>query len=211
MYTIMMNENKALVTTNRVTLYEKESNVDTIRFLIPQIYKESEKEIDMSKYVVVLKYILPDKTPMAELLTLEEELYKNMLDYRLKIDTDITKMHGEVEVRLSFLDSYTDESGNHVDEAMHSGSTYIEIRERVDAYAMCNNSLEILDQYVLKMREAEKRVEEKLKDINDIADNLADDVELVDGQIWARNKENLIGTPIDVKDIKTEDNKWDEF
>lgn len=210
MYTIMMNANKALITTKRVTIYEKESNVDAIRFLVPRTYTESDEELDMSKFIVVLKYVLPDKTPMSELLELQDELYKDMLDYRLKVDTDITKMHGEVQLRLSFLDSYTDESGTHTDEALHSGYAYLEVRELVDAYAMCDNSLEIFDQYVLKMREAEKRVEEKLKDINDLSDNLADDVEVIDGKLWAVRNNKPIGTPVEKKEFGS-DNEWDEF
>ena len=98
MYTIVMQEDKELLTTVKTTIFEKEANVDTLRFLVPPVYDD----YDLSTCTALIKYVTPDRKNRAEKLVQQEELYKGYLDYRLDVDTDVTSLPGDVDIRLSF-------------------------------------------------------------------------------------------------------------
>lgn len=127
LYTIVMKNDKTLVTTNRVKIYKNEFGIDTIRFLVPKFYVESKNKIDISKLIVIAKYQLPNNSYVSKQLELQDELYKDMLDYRLDIGHDITKMDGEIKIRLLFFDSYIDGSEDYAEKAIRTGYTYINI------------------------------------------------------------------------------------
>lgn len=190
MYTIVMQEDKELLTTVKTTIFEKEANVDTLRFLVPPVYDD----YDLSKCTALIKYVTPDRKNRAEKLVQQEELYKGYLDYRLDVDTDVTSLPGDVDIRLSFIHVDTSEVETQV---LHSGTITITIEPLKNLYGFnCDESLEIIDRLV-------GQVDCKIEALNNIANRYdqekADDIEEENGEIWVTANGEKIGDPIATK------------
>lgn len=106
MYTIVMDKYKNLNTTVKATIFQKESLVDKIQFLIPPQYEG----IDVGQYVALLKYVDPNGNFHTEKLEADEEMYKDYLRYVLPVDTKLTTASGTVVVRLTFIDANGEET-----------------------------------------------------------------------------------------------------
>jgi len=101
MYTIVMDKYKNLNTTVRTTIFQKESLVDKIQFLVPPEYDEIPNIADFN---AVLKYVDPNGNFHSEVLACDEEMYKNYLRYVLPVDTQLTSVAGAITLRLTFID-----------------------------------------------------------------------------------------------------------
>ena len=99
MYTIVMDKYKNLNTTVRTSIFQQESMVDKIQFLIPPTYNG----VDISDYVVTLKYVDPNGNFHSEVLTKDEEMYKDYLRYALPVTTKLTQVSGTLTLRLTFI------------------------------------------------------------------------------------------------------------
>lgn len=99
MYTILMNENKELITTKTVPLYQREKLVDQIQFIVPQIYKN----LNIADCSVVFKYTDIGNVIHREILTSTMETYKET-KYRffLPVDTKLNQFAGEIIGSLVF-------------------------------------------------------------------------------------------------------------
>lgn len=120
MYTIIMNQDKTLQATNKVTLYQRDNLVDTMCFLIPSKYENH----DLSDFTVILQYTDLANIPHAEILQCNEEMYKNKLKYTLPIDSDITKYAGDVVLSLTFSKTDIENKKQYV---LHTGEISIAI------------------------------------------------------------------------------------
>lgn len=99
MYTIVMDKYKNLNTTVRTSIFQQESMVDKIQFLIPPTYNG----VDISDYVVTLKYVDPNGNFHSEVLTKDEEMYKDYLRYELPVTTKLTQVSGTLTLRLTLI------------------------------------------------------------------------------------------------------------
>lgn len=99
MYTIVMDKYKNLNTTVRTTIYQQESMVDKIQFLIPPVYNGNE----LKDYIVTLKYVDPNGNFHGEPLTLDAEMYKDYLRYELPVTTKLTQVAGNITLRLTLI------------------------------------------------------------------------------------------------------------
>lgn len=98
MYTIVMTDNKELITTQVVALYQREKLVDEIQFITPLIYNS----VDLSKCSVVFKYTDIGNVIHRELLV-PHGVYKNTkLRYTLPVNTRINKFAGDISGFLTF-------------------------------------------------------------------------------------------------------------
>lgn len=117
MFTIVMDKNKCLSKKNITTLYQGEKLVDKIRFLIPQRYGD----LDLSQFVVTLKYIDQGNIIHSEKLSLSDGLYEDcMLCYYLPVTTKLTRFAGDILMRLVF-----EKNGQHT---MYSSETTVFIK-----------------------------------------------------------------------------------
>lgn len=123
MYTIVMDKHKNLNTTVRTTLFQKESMVDKIQFLIPPTYNG----IELNNYTAILKYVDPNGNFHSEKLIADEETYKNYLRYTIDVKSNLTHTAGVVTIRLSFLD-VNGESDEEISK-LETNSTSIEIQK----------------------------------------------------------------------------------
>ena len=97
MYTIIMNDDKQLVTTVRKTIYQRENMVDNIQFLFPEFYEN----INLSDCIAVLKYIDVGNELHSEILSKDSELYKGKIRFILPINTKLTRFAGNVIIRIN--------------------------------------------------------------------------------------------------------------
>ena len=101
MYTFLINEDNTLTVSKRERIMERSKQVDTLHFLADTTYKD----VDMSEFTVMLEYVLPiSKRYKTEILQKSEELYKNKLEYKLPIDTNLTNEPGDIQIQLTFVD-----------------------------------------------------------------------------------------------------------
>lgn len=101
-YTILMTDDKELIISNRSSIHQNENLVDALHFLVPQTYGEHM----LSEFKVYLQYVTPANIVVTENLTLSNNLYKGMLEYKLPINTQITSAAGEIQkLHLTFKKS----------------------------------------------------------------------------------------------------------
>lgn len=109
MYTILLNETNELTTSIRERIMQRSKLVDSLHFLVDPIYKG----IDMSDFTVMMEYILPvSREYKTEYLVKSDALYKEKLEYKLPLDTCLTREAGKIEVQLTFAKVEMDAEGN---------------------------------------------------------------------------------------------------
>lgn len=99
MYSIVMDKNKFLIKSCGITLYQGESLVDKLQFLIPKDYKGH----DLGEFTVKMRYILPGNVSGSEDLNLSKELYNDThYSYTLPVDSQLSTAAGDVTLYLTF-------------------------------------------------------------------------------------------------------------
>lgn len=194
MHVIKMERDKSLVTTIHATIYQGEKNADTLVFLIPKYYENS----NIADCSLLLRYILPGNSGgrseelMLEPIPYNDEYYR----YHLSVDTKLTAEPGEITLWLSAIDL----EDNLV---LKSGETTIEVEPAKDIADYLTP--EDMDQ--LDALEAKVRLLEKTK-----ADNMLFDSQSSSIQLYADGAP--IGEPIviqtatgGVSDVAISDNK----
>lgn len=149
MYTIVLNDNNELVTTIKERIMQRSKLVNTLHFLIAPMYKD----IDMSEFTVMLEYVLPiSREYHTEVLTKSEELYKDMLEYKVPFDTCLTKEAGRVELQLSMIKSELDEDGNSVQRVRKTSTVMINITP-ISAWSdiVADSALSAIDQRIIQL------------------------------------------------------------
>ena len=121
MYTILMNENKELITTKTAALYQREQLVDQIQFLTPLTYND----VDLSQCTVVFKYTDIGNVIHRELLTFDGVYKNNKLKYLLPVKTKLNQFAGTISGFLTFYTVDTEtEKAQHI---LKTGETMITI------------------------------------------------------------------------------------
>ena len=164
MYTILVTQDDELVTSVRKRIMQRSKLVDTLHFLIDPLYNG----LDASKFTVRMEYFSPiSKEPHTELLTLSEELYKEKLEYKLPIDTTLTKEAGEVEVQLAFTMLEMDEEGNVIQRVRRTSPTTITVTPLSSwSNFPTDDSLNALDTAFLQLEGYMNRLEENMEQLN---------------------------------------------
>ena len=201
MYTILVNDDNTLTTSVRERIMQRSKLVDSLHFLCPQTYKE----LDMTDFTVTLEYILPvSREYKTEELVKSDELYKEMLEYKLPFDTNLTKEAGEIEAKLTFSKVDLDEDGNDIQYVRKISATSITI---VPIESWCDiipdKALDAIDQRIIKTDAQIKA----LLDANEItrlekADNLVLDSENKELYLTAEGEQ--IGDKVKLSDLGNE-------
>ena len=109
MYTILVTDSNELVASVKERIMQRSKLVDNLHFLVNPSYKG----IDMSTFTVTMEYVLPvSREYKTETLVKSSDLYKDMLEYKLPFDTNLTKEAGKVEIQLTFTRVSIDVDGN---------------------------------------------------------------------------------------------------
>ena len=190
MFTICMNMDKSLIITNSVTLYERETNTDVLRFLIPPQYTEGSQVFNIADYVVVCKVKTATGKVWVEKLECESVSYKDRLDYRMTLDSDFTQAAGMNTLYLTFLKAVTQEDGSVKESVFHSGSVSIEIQRKDEYVFIPDKSLQAIDQMLLALDERMNKLDSMVEDVSELR---ANDIEIIDGEIFAGYKDPETG------------------
>ena len=201
MYTILINDDNTLTTSVRERIMQRSKLVDSLHFLCPPTYKE----LDMADFTVTLEYILPvSREYKTEELVKSDELYKEMLEYKLSFDTDLTKEAGEIEVKLTFSKVDLDEDGNNIQYVRKISSTTITI---VPIESWCDiipdKALDAIDQRIIKT-DAQIKALLEANEITRIekADNLVLDSDTKELYLTAEGEQ--IGDKVKLSDLGDE-------
>ena len=147
MYTILVDDSNALITTIKERIIQRSKLVDNLHFLMNPTYKT----FDMTKFTAVMEYVTPVSRELhTEFLTQSPDLYKGMIEYKLPIDTTITREAGTFELALTFTYVEMDAEGNTYQHVRKTTPTGITI---VAAPAWCDvipdSALSALDQRII--------------------------------------------------------------
>lgn len=146
MITFKLEQDGSLVNTVRGTVYQSESLMDKVHFILPKKYKEQE----LGSFMIALKYVNPANISKFDILTLHNGDYKeDYLEYIFPVTTEITKFAGNITFYLSMY--FVDEELNQK-YIGHSGESTLQI-EPVNDYFTDENSLQAIDQKIFKLEE----------------------------------------------------------
>ena len=168
MYTILMDKYKNLNTTVRTALFQQESMVDKIQFLIPPVYQGTE----LNDYIVTLKYVDPNGNFHSETLSLDAELYKDYLRYELPVTTKLTQVAGTLTLRLTLVKFASGDDTTEIDK-LETNSTTLMIN-RPDGFNDYVN-FEDIEAYKAKIAQLDR-------DVTDMYEKVPNDLEIGDEQ-----------------------------
>lgn len=149
MYTLLLDESNKLVTTVRERIMQRSKLVDNLHFLVEPTYKG----IDMSDFTVMMEYLTPvSREYKSEILVKSDDLYKDMLEYKLPFDTCLTREAGEIEVQLTFIKVSLDEYGKSKQQVRKTSPAIITIVP-ISAWSdiIPDSALGALDQRLIKI------------------------------------------------------------
>lgn len=150
-YTLLMNTDKVLEATQRPVIYQRERNVDTLRFLFPPTYGI----LNLADYAFVFYYLDMGNVLHAKVLEPETELYKGYLSYVYPIDINLTRFAGKLEIWCSFCDL---DGNNKQNAVLTTDSHFMEILPVKNmAPAMAEDSVDVLKKIIESL---ESRVEQ---------------------------------------------------
>lgn len=116
-----MCNDKTLLTTCSVPLYQGENNSDTVDFFIPKEYDNR----NISDVVVRLDYILPNGISGYKVLEKDTDDYDNYSLYHLIIDNSLTAIMGRIRFWLTLLEGTND-------IILKTSESYFDIFERIN-------------------------------------------------------------------------------
>lgn len=191
-YTILVTDNDELiVSTPMRRIMQKSKLYDYLHFLVPQFYNG----FPMKDTTVLMEYTLPlSHSQRSEFLHMSEDLYKDMIEYRLPIDTKLTEEAGDVEIELTFYDVSLDNQ-----QVRKTSKCNITITP-ISAWSelVPDDALAAIDQRIIQLMAANKQ----LLDMQISYDEKkADDIALEGNIISLIGKGNKIGTEIDLTNI----------
>ena len=209
MYTILVTDDNELKVTIKERIMQRSKMVDSFHFLVKPMYKEN---IDMTGFTVTMEYKLPFSNEYATkditedlILTVDEEgntvLYKDMLEYKLPFDTNLTAEAGEVEVQLTFTKSEMDTEGVVTQFVRKTSPCKITIVP-IDAWSnvVPDKALTALDQRILKIDEQIHALSESaMLLVQDKADNIKLDTET--NEIYLTANGEPIGDRITIDEL----------
>lgn len=190
MYTILLEPNKKILTTvSRVTLYQRESLVDKLQFILPQKYGDIDLSADNCQ--IVLKYTDPANNSYAVCLVKDKDLYKeNYIRCELPIDISLTRFAGNITLYISVMDLNIEDSIEA--EILHTNGVTITITPLDDIFGFVpNESFQKLDQEILKLQAIGKANTLLLESIDQ---NKADDLSYEDNTLSLMANGKKIGT-----------------
>lgn len=190
-YTILVTESNEMITSVRERIMQRSKLVDNLHFLVKPKYKE----MDMSKFTVLLEYVLPvSKEYHSDILVKSPDLYKRHLEYKLPFDTVLTREAGEIELQLSFTYVEMNADGTMTQYVRKISPTTISIIP-IAAWSdlIPDDALSSIDQRLIK-------TDAMLKELADLADTLnqskADNLTLEDDVLQLTSEGEKIGDPV---------------
>lgn len=190
MYTITLNDQKMLITSGKQKLYQRENNVNKIRFLFPLEYEE----VDLSEATWSAQYNLTQiNEPHTYLFSDGDTTYKEgYISFLMPVTIDMTKSAGDIEIYVTATQIVDGEDS----EVLHSYPTTIVIHPLKDLYAYApDSSFSAIDQRLLEL-------DAKMEALDLVASSYtaekADDLVLTDDLLQVSANGTPIGTGVKI-------------
>lgn len=193
MYTFLIGEDNKLTATVVERIMERSKLVDSLHFLADPIYKET----DMSDFTVMMEYVLPvSKKYKTEILEKSDELYKDMLEYKLPFDTALTSEPGDIEIQLTFTNVTLDADGKSTQYVRKVGPGSIKI-VAISTWSdiIPDEALSAVDQRLLAAQALMKALNEQN---NAIMKSKADSLRYKDNLLQLTAQGTPIGTAVKI-------------
>lgn len=193
MYTFLIGEDNTLTATVVERIMERSKLVDSLHFLADPIYKET----DMSDFTVMMEYVLPvSKKYKTEILEKSDELYKDMLEYKLPFDTALTSEPGDIEIQLTFTNVTLDADGKSTQYVRKVGPGSIKI-VAISTWSdiIPDEALSAVDQRLLAAQAMIKALNEQN---NTIMKSKADSLRYKDNLLQLTAQGTPIGTAVNI-------------
>lgn len=193
MYTFLIGEDNTLTATVVERIMERSKLVDSLHFLADPIYKD----IDMSDFTVMMEYVLPvSKKYKTEILEKSDELYKDMLEYKLPFDTALTSEPGDIEIQLTFTNVTLDADGKSTQYVRKVGPGSIKI-VAISTWSdiIPDEALSAVDQRLLAAQALMKALNEQN---NTIMKSKADSLRYKDNLLQLTAQGTPIGTAVKI-------------
>ena len=209
MYTILVTDDNELRVTTKERIMQRSKMVDSFHFLVKPMYKDT---INMSDFNVTMGYKLPVSNEHITqditedlVLTVDDEgntvPYKDMLEYKLPFDTNLTGEAGNIEVYLTFTKSEMDPEGivtQYVRKTSTCNITIVPIAAWTNVVP--DKALTVLDQKLLKVDEQIKALSDSaMLLVQDKADNIVLDTET--NEIYLTANGEPIGDKITIDEL----------
>lgn len=193
MYTFLIGEDNTLTATVVERIMERSKLVDSLHFLADPIYKET----DMSDFTVMMEYVLPvSKKYKTEILEKSDELYKDMLEYKLPFDTALTSEPGDIEIQLTLTNVTLDADGKSTQYVRKVGPGSIKI-VAISTWSdiIPDEALSAVDQRLLAAQALMKALNEQN---NTIMKSKADSLRYKDNLLQLTAQGTPIGTAVKI-------------
>lgn len=188
-FTILIQENNELVvspTSGRIM--QRSKLVDSLHFLVNPTYND----LSMKDCTVLMEYQLPvSHEYRSEYLTVSEDLYKDMVEYILPVDTKLTSEAGDIEIQLTFYNVSLDEQN--IRKTSPCKLTIYPIAEW--AQLIPDPALTALDQRIVKLMAANQQLIDLQQSY---IDEKADDLSYEDGKLSLTANGKKIGTEVPI-------------
>lgn len=199
-YTILVKNTNELISSQVERIMCRSKLVDNLHFLVSPTYKE----IDMSDFSVTMEYLTPvSKTYKTESLTVSEELYKDMLEYKLPFDTALTKEPGNIELSLTFTKVEMKSDGKIKQYVRKTSpcSIYIVPLESWSEI-IPDEALNVIDQRLIKQ---DALMQQLIDLVNSFDDTKADNLSLKDNILQLLSGDKPIGNEINLSNVQHPD------
>lgn len=194
---IVMKPDKSLVITKSIRLHQKESLMDQVTFLVPDVYGEH----DLSEFQVIMTYVDTDSVVHAEQLVLDDELYpenEHYLQYHVPVTSQLSRFAGDIKIRLTMVNVNLAENAKYV---LETDEVAIEILPIKDYYNF------VPDKSLSFVSNVFAGVNTKIQQLDAIAqtydENKADNIKLdtESEELYLTSHDNPIGDKIKLGDL----------
>lgn len=216
MYTILLNEDKALISTHREAIMQYSNLCDKFQFLIPTVIGEN----DMTAFdTVMLEYLSPvSHIYRTDFLERSDDLYKEHLQYLLPADTKITAEVGDLELQLTFYKAEMTPDGEVQTPIFKTQSCIVKIIPVANwSQFISSEAFTELDQRIAQLLVLQNEITEIQTQIMEHHDNLIDDDNVSDNTTYSSKKieekfldQTEVETTVDAIIDETVDNKISE-
>lgn len=218
---ILMDNQKELIQTKRIRVYQRESLVDHLHFLVPLVYESN----DLTQFTVTMQYLDQSGTVHSDALTRLPDGQGGYDDYCdadgnpthmvmcLPIDSKLTMFAGDITIKLTmdYIDYPAQTSSASDDEpapeptpvhyVLNTGSTILPVLPVSDYYSIIpDESLSVINEKIVELDQKQKELE-ATAEIYDAAkaDNIKLDAD--EGTLYLTSHDQQVGDKIDLEDL----------